>query len=102
MVEKKLFFLFREDVDHLAQDDFAVIAGRPLVAIFHEAIDHGKKGIVDAFLDVVAREISGAALANNDVSGFGVAAIADFNTQTLGSGVAAQSGYAAGFFMSHI
>jgi hypothetical protein len=58
--------------------------------------------VINAHADIFAGIISGAALADNDVSGNSSLAIANLNAQAFGFRIAAKTRDASGFFMCHI
>jgi len=62
----------------------------------------GENGVIIALFGIFTRAIASAALANNNGAGHGCLTTVDFNAQSLGVGISAQSSTAGGFLMSHI
>ena len=68
---------------------------------FHGALAQCEQGVVFATADVLAGMEVGATLANNDVAGDDVLATKALHAKSLGMRVAAVTGGAKTFFMSH-
>lgn len=68
---------------------------------FHGALAQCEQGIVFAAADVLAGMEVGATLANDDIAGDDVLATEALHAKSLGMRVAAVTGGAKTFFMSH-
>lgn len=68
---------------------------------FHGALAQCEQGVVFATTDVLAGMEVGATLANNDVAGDDVLTTEALHAKSLGMRVAAVTGGAKTFFMSH-
>ncbi len=68
---------------------------------FHGALAQSEQGVVFATADVLAGMEMGATLANDDVAGDDVLAAVALHAQSLSMRVAAVTGGAKTFFMSH-
>jgi hypothetical protein len=81
--------------------DLAVVFGQLFFAEADDAVFEGENRVVFAHGGVLAREVFGAALSDDDVSGFYGLSAEDFYAKSFGYGIASVTRGAGSFLMCH-